>query len=210
MSQDRRNARWERAWDKHADHYDREMGFWDRHLFRDSRSWVCGRARGDVLEVAVGTGLNLREYPPDVALTGIDRSPAMLSIARKRATDLNLDVRLEEADAASLPFPDATFDTVVCTYGLCAIPDHRAALVEMVRVLKPAGRLLLSDHVVANNAVGRGAQWLLELATVPLQGEHFRRRSAELLTGLPVRVDVRDRFGPAGMVERIAATRLTG
>lgn len=209
MSQDSRNTRWQRAWDKHAGHYDKEMGFWDRHLFRDSRPWVCGRARGDVLEVAVGTGLNLGEYPPDVVLTGIDRSPAMLSIARKRAADLSLEVRLEEADAASLPFLDSTFDTVVCTYGLCAIPDHRTALVEMVRVLKPSGRLLLSDHVVATNPVGRGAQWLLELATVPLQGEHFRRRPAELLTGLPVRVDVRDRFGPVGMVERIAATKLT-
>jgi SAM-dependent methyltransferase len=76
------------CWDKQAGRYDRQMDFWDRHLFGDSRPWVCGRAAGDVLEVAVGTGRNLPFYPDDVRLTGVDWSPAMLGIARERAAAL--------------------------------------------------------------------------------------------------------------------------
>lgn len=51
--------RWRRYWEKHASSYDKQMGFFDRHLFRDSRGWVCSRAGGDTLEVGIGTGLNL-------------------------------------------------------------------------------------------------------------------------------------------------------
>jgi ubiquinone/menaquinone biosynthesis C-methylase UbiE len=61
-------------------------------------------------------------YPDDVALTGIDWSDAMLDIARGRAADLGRSATLQQADAHQLPFDDASFDTVVCTFGLCAIP----------------------------------------------------------------------------------------
>lgn len=206
MARDRRR-RWQQAWDKHAGRYDKEMGFWDRHLFKDSRSWICEQARGDVLEVAIGTGLNLSHYPTGVSITGIDFSGPMLVIARQRADQLNLMVDLREADATCLNFPDATFDTVVCTFGLCAIPDDEAALAEMVRVLKPSGRLLLADHVVATARIARGAQRLLELATIPLQGEHFRRRPAARIKAMPLVVERHERFGPAGIVERLAATK---
>ena len=82
-----RTARWHRYWDKKSRNYDKEMKFFDRHLFGDSRSWACGQATGEVLEVAVGTGLNLEAYPRDITLTGIDWSDAMLDIARRRATE---------------------------------------------------------------------------------------------------------------------------
>ena len=87
-SVDRRRAAY---WDAHASRYDGAMDFWDRHLFGDSRPWVCGRAAGEVLEVAVGTGRNLSLYPDTVRLTGIDWSPAMLGIARERAARLGRD-----------------------------------------------------------------------------------------------------------------------
>ncbi len=95
-------------------------------LLGDSRSWVCGQARGDTLEVAVGTGLNLPFYPAGVELTGIDFSPAMLGVAQTRARQLGRTVDLRQADAHALPFPDALFDTVVCTFALCAIPTNAA------------------------------------------------------------------------------------
>lgn len=66
---DRRRAAY---WDKQASRYDGAMDFWDRHLFGDSRPWICGRAAGEVLEVAVGTGRNLPLYPQTARLTGID------------------------------------------------------------------------------------------------------------------------------------------
>jgi len=86
-----------RYWDKHASSYDQQMGFFDRHLFRDSRRWICSQAVGEVLEVAIGTGLNLAHYPDEVRLTGIEWSRTMLDLARRRAEYLNrtVDLRLE-------------------------------------------------------------------------------------------------------------------
>src|ERR1017187_3008963 len=75
-----RQERLRRYWDKHAGSYDRQMAFFDRHLFAGSRDWVCSRAEGQVLEVAIGTGLNLACYPDGVRLTGMEWSPAMLQV----------------------------------------------------------------------------------------------------------------------------------
>src|SRR6266536_793997 len=117
-------ARLRGYWDKHAPNYDRQMRFFDRVLFGDTRTWVCQQATGDVLEVAIGTGLNLGSYPDDIRLTGVDFSPAMLERARDRARELGRPVDLREGDAHALAFPDGSFDTVVCTFSLCAIPGH--------------------------------------------------------------------------------------
>src|SRR5439155_9572388 len=76
-----RTERWHRYWDKKSRSYDREMRFFERVLFGDSRSWACSQASGDVLEVAVGTGLNLDAYPHEIRLTGIDLSEEMREIA---------------------------------------------------------------------------------------------------------------------------------
>ncbi|EHB50017.1 Methyltransferase type 11 [Mycolicibacterium rhodesiae JS60] len=138
--------RWHRYWDKKSRGYDREMQFVERMFFGDSRSWACSQAGGAALEVAVGTGLNLSAYPKGVALTGIDLSAQMLAIAKARAVELGRDVDLRQGDAHHLPFADESFDTVVCTFGLCAIPDTDAALDEMTRVLRPGGKLILVDH----------------------------------------------------------------
>lgn len=204
MSDSARRARWRRYWDKHSKTYDREMRFLDRTLFGDTRSWICRQARGEVLEVAIGTGLNLEHYPPDVALTGIELSPDMLAIARRRADDLDRRVELRVGDAEALDVPSTTFDTVVCTFSLCAIPDHRRALAEMARVLRPGGVLLLADHVASSVPALRAGQRVLELVTVPLGGEHFLRRPIEHVRAAGFRIERHDRFA-AGIVERVAA-----
>jgi ubiquinone/menaquinone biosynthesis C-methylase UbiE len=167
--------RWRRYWNKASASYDKQMRFYDR-LLADSRPWVCAQATGHTLEVAIGTGLNLPFYPAGVELAGIDFSPAMLGVAQTRARQLGLTVDLRQADAQALPFPDASFDTVVCTFALCAIPDEPRAVSEMSRVLRPGGLLLLADHIAAATWPVRGLQRILELATVPLQGEHMLRR----------------------------------
>ena len=196
----------ERYWDKHAGRYDGEMDFWDRHLFGASRPWACGRAAGDVLEVAIGTGRNLPYYPAGVRLTGIDWSAAMLALAADRAASLGLEPDLRTGDAQRLGFGDATFDTVVCTLGLCAIPDDRRAVAEMARVLRPGGLLVLVDHVRARSAVLRGVQWLYERFTVPLAGEHFRRRPLLHVRDLGLKIEETERFR-FGVVERLAARK---
>lgn len=201
-----RAVRWNRYWDKKSRSYDKEMGFFDRHLFDDSREWACVQAAGSVLEVAVGTGLNLGVYPNNVSLTGIDWSDAMLDIARQRAAELDRAVTLQQADARHLPFDDDTFDTVVCTFGLCAIPDHKQALGEMNRVLRPGGRLILVDHIESSSAPVRLVQRFLELFTVPLGGEHFLRRPLNEMPALGLDVEQVQRF-KVGLVERLTARK---
>jgi ubiquinone/menaquinone biosynthesis C-methylase UbiE len=130
----------------------------------------------------------------------------MLAIARTRAREAGRDVRLREADAQALPFADASFDTVVCTLSLCAIPDDRAAIAEMRRVLRPGGRLLLLDHVGSSRRVVRAVQRLLETVTVRLAGEHFTRRPLPLATEAGFVIEESGRF-KAGTVERLVAVK---
>jgi ubiquinone/menaquinone biosynthesis C-methylase UbiE len=198
-----RAARLRRYWDRKSRDYDKEMAYWDRRFFGDSREWACGQATGETLEVAVGTGLNLPLYPDGVTLTGIDLSDRMLDLARARA---NPAVTLTQADAHDLPFDEGSFDTVVCTFGLCAIPDHDRAVGEMVRVLRPGGRLILVDHVASTSWPIRVGQWLLERVTVPLAGEHFLRRPLNQVLARGLDVQKRDRFA-RGFVERLVARK---
>ncbi|SFB62751.1 phosphatidylethanolamine N-methyltransferase /phosphatidyl-N-methylethanolamine N-methyltransferase [Amycolatopsis marina] len=201
-----RSARWQRHWDKHSRTYDRQMQFMDRAVFGDSRQWACSRATGDVLEVAVGTGLNFPVYSDDINLTGIDLSEDMLDIARARASELGRSVTLLQGNAHTLPFDDAAFDTVVCTFGLCAIPDLDAAIDEMHRVLRPGGRLVLVDHVESSSSLARVVQRLLEAVTVPLAGEHFLRRPRNHLAAAGFDIEDVQRF-KVGLVERLTALK---
>lgn len=197
-----RGERLERYWDKQAGGYDRQMKFMDRNIFGDTREWVCSRAVGEVLEVAMGTGLNLSRYPEDVRLTGLDLSAELQEVARGRAAKLGRAVNLVHGNAHALPFDDASFDTVVCTFGLCSIPDIDLALREMHRVLRPGGKLLLADHIAGSARLVRAVQWLLERITIPMAEEHFRRRPLEHLAGVGFEVDSAERF-KLGIVERV-------
>jgi ubiquinone/menaquinone biosynthesis C-methylase UbiE len=201
-----RTERWHRYWDKKSRSYDREMQFMERMLFGDSRNWACSQAGGDVLEVAVGTGLNLDAYPREIRLTGIDLSEQMLEYARARASELGREVDLRQGDAHNLPFADATFDTVVCTFGLCAIPDIDTALDEMSRVLRPGGRLILVDHVASSSRVARGVQRALEVITVPMASEHFLRRPLTKLEQRRFTIERAERF-KLGLIERVVARK---
>lgn len=80
-----------RIQDKGAPGYDREMRFFERVLFGGGREWACSQVRGEVLEIAVGTGRNLPYYASDVNLTGVELSPEMLAIGRRRAEELGRD-----------------------------------------------------------------------------------------------------------------------
>ncbi|MEU7816200.1 class I SAM-dependent methyltransferase [Pseudonocardia sp. NPDC049154] len=206
MVTDRQRARWARCWDGSVDATDRSMRRLDEVLFRDCRAWVCGQAEGAVLEVGVGTGLNLPHYPFDVRLTGIDLSPAMIGVAQERAEALRREADLRVGDAEQLDLPDASVDTVVCTFSLCSIPDDRRAVDEMVRVLRPGGRLLLADHVASSVAVVRLVQRMTEWVSIPVGGEHFRRRPLDHVLAAGLQVERRERFA-LGLVERLVARR---
>lgn len=195
-----------RLYEKMAPHYDRVIAVAERLLFADGRAWACAHARGRVLEVGVGTGRNLRFYPPGVELTGIELSPAMLSHARHRATALDQQVDLRLGDAQHLPFGQASFDTVLATLTQCSVPDDTAAVAEMARVLRPGGRLVLLDHVASPRPGVRRVQALLDPLFVRLQGDHLLRDPQPAVTaaGLDTQVATHSR---AGIVLRLMATK---
>lgn len=199
-------ARQRRVWDKYAPTYDRQIAFLEKVWFSGGREWLGKHARGRVLEVAIGTGLNLPHYPADTTITGVELSPAMLAIARRRAADLGRDVDLREGDAEHLPFDDASFDTAVCALSLCSIPDPAAAIDEMHRVLVPDGRLLLLDHIVSSWPPIHAAQWLLERITIRTANEHFTRRPLPLVEGAGFEIVETERL-KAGTVERVFARK---
>jgi ubiquinone/menaquinone biosynthesis C-methylase UbiE len=186
-------------WDRHAATYDRGIAT-ERFLIGDARAFLCGQASGEVLEVAIGTGRNLPHYPPGTRLTAIDLSAGMLGQARARAGALGLDVDLRQGDAQALPFPDRSFDSVVCTFALCEIPDLPRAVAEMRRVLRPGGLLLVVDHVRSSN---RALLALMRLAD-RFEPGHLLRRPIEQIRagGFVIEHESRTR---AGVFERVVA-----
>jgi ubiquinone/menaquinone biosynthesis C-methylase UbiE len=196
-----------RVWDRYATDYDRQITFLERLALSGCREWVGGRSRGRILDVAIGTGRSLPHYPGGVSVTGVDLSPQMLDVARRRADELGLTVDLREADAERLPFADGSFDTVVCALALCNIPDPARAVSEMRRVLAPSGTLLLLDHVGSAWPPIYATQWLVERLTIRTAGEHFTRRSVPLLeaAGFTVAERVRRKAGIIELLRAVAS-----
>lgn len=115
---------------------------------RRQRMKVIPQAEGKVLEIGIGTGLNMPFYDRSRVklIVGVDPGLRMHRLALKRSFQAGIDVELIGLSAERIPVEDASFDTVVCTYTLCTIPDPIRALKEMRRALKPGGKLLFSEH----------------------------------------------------------------
>jgi ubiquinone/menaquinone biosynthesis C-methylase UbiE len=135
-----------RKYNKFARWYNLAEGIPELLGLRKLRRELLQRGSGKILEVAVGTGKNLRFYPTDRPIIAVDSSPNMLDIARKRAKKLGIDVSFLLMDAENLAFPDRSFDTVVDSLSLCTFPDALIALKEMARVCRSEGRILLLEH----------------------------------------------------------------
>ena len=118
-----------------------------QETFEPYRRRVVARASGRVLEIGVGSGLNLPMYGEKATLiVGLDPSAKLLSMACAAAARPALSMELVEGSAEAIPLPDQSVDTVVSTWTLCTIPDVARALAEMRRVLTPDGRLLFAEH----------------------------------------------------------------
>jgi ubiquinone/menaquinone biosynthesis C-methylase UbiE len=132
--------------------YDSCMKGTDDAGLREMRRELLSQARGSVLEIGAGTGLNLDLYPEAVeSLTLTEPDPHMTKQLRKKLAESNRQVEVIEAPAEKLPFDDDTFDTAVVTLVLCTVPDQAAALKEIRRILKPDGRFLFLEHVRSRN-----------------------------------------------------------
>ena len=137
------------------------MGLWAKHVLphlvelacrgeevAEERARLVPRAHGSVLEIGVGSGLNLPYYDARRAerVTAFDPSPELLAMARPRAVLAKVPIELHVAAAESLPFADASFDSAVVTYTLCSVADPARALAEVRRVLRPGGELFFVEH----------------------------------------------------------------
>lgn len=140
------------------------MDFYDRHvlplltdlgcgikLLREERVRIVPLAKGEVLDVGIGSGLNLPLYDGSRVrrLIGLDPSQALLGYARRRLAKASFPVALIETGAERIPLPSASIDTVVVTFTHCTIPDVETALEEMRQLLKPRGRPLFLEHGLA-------------------------------------------------------------
>lgn len=206
MARTKATERARRYWDRSAPAYDRGIVFVERLLLGGGRGWVASRARGDVLEIGVGTGRNLAGYPSSVSLTGIDISSRMLAYARKRSTEIGREVNLAVGDAQALDFPSERFDTVVFCLALCSIPDDRAAVWEATRVLRPGGRLLVMEHVRSPRRAVRAAQRVIDFFTSRLQGDHQLREPLDHLRAAGFEIEELHR-SKLGIIERIQAKK---
>lgn len=173
------------------------MGFWaDRvlpHLvekacrssaiLEERQRWVP-RAHGEVIELGVGSGLNLPFYDREkvTKVVGIDPSAPLLARAASRAADAPVAIELLRGSAEALPFADHSFDSAVVTYSLCSVPDPVRALSEVRRVLRPDGELFFVEHGLARDAATQRRQrWLTPLWRRISGGCHLDRDIASLL-----------------------------
>ena len=161
-----------------APFYDRLEAPMEAKRFSGWRAQLLGRAHGPrVLELGVGTGKNFPFYQPDWQSAAIDLTPAMLDRAKARAQREHVAVRLEVADAQALPFPDASFETVLASFVFCSVPDPVLGLREARRVLVPGGQLLLLEHVLSKRWL---PSWLMRLSNpvvVRLSGANIDRET---------------------------------
>lgn len=181
-------------WANHALPFLVEKGCRSRVILDERRRWIP-RAHGQVLELGVGSGLNLAFY--DAArvakVTGIDPSAPLLARAGTRAAGAPVPVELVEAPAEALPFDAGSFDSAVVTYSLCSMADPARALVELRRVLRPGGALMFVDHGLAPDAGTRG--WQRRLTPLWRRftgGCHLDRDIAAILRGAGYQIDELD------------------
>ncbi len=180
------------------------MNFYERHILprvihlamgrRDLfayRQRVIGAARGRVLEIGIGSGLNLPLYSADsTRIIGLDPSPRLLTMAYARAEQARCPVELLRGSAEAIPLDDRSIDTVVTTWTLCSIPDVHRALGEIRRVLTTEGRLLFVEHGRAPEpSVRRWQDRLTPLMKRLGGGCHLNRPIAEIIERAGFRFD---------------------
>ena len=189
------------------------MGFYASHVFPRIMDWTLRRprmqrerqealaeARGEVLEIGFGTGLNLRHYPPGVTrLTALDVADLLPARTAERVAAAPFPVERVRLTAERLPFPDGRFDCIVSTWTLCSIPDALAALREVRRVLRPAGRLVFLEHGRSDDP--RVARWQDRLNPIQRRmgcGCNLNRPIDALIQDAGFAINRLDRFVIAG------------
>ena len=179
-----------RRYERAARYYDIQVWPMELFMMRRFRGRVMELVEGPrVLEVGVGTGINLPDYRAGLKVDAIDFSQRMLEGARRRPT--RTDVTLHEMDAQHLAFPDANFDTVVSTCVFCSVPDPILGLKEVRRVLRPGGHAVMLEHVRPGSR-RLGALFDRLDPLVSRAGPHINRRTVDNIRAAGLTIETED------------------
>lgn len=185
--------------------FNAQADLYDKKRNRNELGWLRSRllqaARGRVLEIGFGAGGNLPYYPKDIELVAVDFSPAMLEKA-KQANDrlYQLKVTYVEGDVEDVTLPEQSFDTVVSTLSLCAVPHPDRVLARLGRWCKPEGQVLLMEHGRSSNRVLALAQNVLDPLLYRWVGCHHDRDFPALVEAAPLQI-IRSERHMAGILQ---------
>lgn len=176
---------------------------------RKSRPWrekmwqMVGRLR--VLEIGVGTGINIELWPPDAQITAIDLSPRMLKQANRRANQLNRQADLRLGDVQCLDLHDASFDVVIATFLFCSVPNPVLGLREVGRVVRPNGMILLLEHMLSPNPFLAAFMNAMNPIAVRMMGANINRRTLNNIRTAELHIESVENMDSAHIFRRITA-----
>ena len=159
-----------------------------------------------ILEVGVGTGRNMPYYPPGLQIIAIDVTHGMLMQAQNRAAYLKLNVGLQVGDVQALEFPDNSFDSAIATFVFCSVPNPISGFLELKRVVKPRGQILLLEHARSPNPLLGLFMDLLNPLSVWLLGDNINRRTVENIQKVGLVIEKITKLAMGGIFQQILVT----
>ncbi len=190
IMQDKTTEAAKRRYNRIAPVYDLMEILVERSRYGKWRELLWSKLEGTkILEVGVGTGKNFPYYPLKADITAIDFSEKMLSRAREKAEKQKVKVNLKQMDVQHLEFEDDTFDSVVASFVFCSVPDPIRGLVEVKRVCKPEGKVLLLEHVLSANRILALLMNLANPIVVHTMGPNINRRTEENVVNSGLKVE---------------------
>jgi ubiquinone/menaquinone biosynthesis C-methylase UbiE len=164
--------------------------------FPELRKSILADVSGDVFEIGFGTGLNLPHYPPGVKrITTVDPNPGSQKLAKRRIAHSSIEVVHHTLSGEHLDLPSDSFDSVVCTFTMCSIPNVDAAMAEMRRLLRKGGRMFFVEHGLSNDPhIQRWQNRLTPLNRIIGDGCHLNRNPSLTISNSGLQITSLDNF----------------